>query len=58
MRFRLIHLGRVERTMEKEYDGPYEANMKQIESDVYDGMDPLQMAKHTWIEATEIPNGG
>ena len=53
--FSLIHLGRMLSQQEKEYDGSEEANMREVEDDQLDGMDPLELARKgepaTWIEA-------
>lgn len=52
--FQLIDQGKVIKKQEKEYDGSLEANDKQIQCDIYDGMDPLMAAKEgkpvMWIE--------
>lgn len=53
--YRLINLGRVEGEQIKHFDGNEEINNRRIQSDLYDGMDPLEQAKAggpvRWVEA-------
>lgn len=56
MRYRLIDNGNVVGEQLKEFGGNRIKNVRNIEKDVFDGMDPLQLARAgkriTWVEAT------
>ena len=56
VRYRLIRIGAVIGEQTKELDGDTDTIKRVIMSDVYDGMDPLVLAKNgkptDWIEAT------
>lgn len=57
MNYRLIENGRVVGEQIKDFDGNQEINDHRIQSDKFDGMDPLQQARNggpvRWIDARE-----
>jgi len=52
--YRLIDQGVVINTQKKDLDGGGDITQRRIDSDLYDGMDPLQLARQgrrvTWVE--------
>lgn len=55
MRYRLIDNGRVVGEQTKDFDGDTAMNNRRVQSDIHDGMDPLELARAgkrvTWVEA-------
>jgi len=59
MRYRLIDNGRIVGEQLKDFDGNAEINAHRIQSDICDGMDPLELARTgrrvAWVEAKQVP---
>lgn len=58
--YNVIDCGLVTESRIKDFDGDWEINNKRIESDLFDGQDPLKKAfsglPSIWIEAIPIPD--
>lgn len=58
VRYRLIDNGNVVNEQLKDFDGDQAMNMHRMESDLFDGMDPLELARAgervVWVEALPI----
>lgn len=58
MRYRLIDNGNVVNEQLKDFDGDQAMNTHRRESDVFDGMDPLELARAgkriVWVDATPV----
>lgn len=62
MKYRLIDNGVIVQEQIKDFDGNEEINAHRIQSDIYDGMDPLQLAmtgqRVRWVDAVRVPEEG
>lgn len=58
MKYRLIDNGVIVQEQIKDFDGNEEINAHRIQSDIYDGMDPLHLAmtgqRALWVDAVRI----